>query len=212
MIRALFRCCLSLVHGSLLAFQESAQLYRITELESNGALTSIAVAINDSGWVVCSTGGFGASRAFLWKHGVAIDLGTLGGSDAAAKAINNRGEVVGTSQILGDGSYHAFHWNGVMLDLFSLGGTHAEALGINDSGWVVDYAAISGDSLERPVLWRKCVLSDLGSLRGVAAGAMGINNESQAVGWSDLPATDFDLAVLWENGSVTDLGLTAGSS
>jgi probable HAF family extracellular repeat protein len=47
-------------------------------------------------------------------------LPTLGGTSATAVAINNFGQVHGTSQIKGDAVYHAFlYTNGKMADLGS---------------------------------------------------------------------------------------------
>ena len=58
-----------------------------------------------------------------------IDLGTLGGTDAAVGpfaptlVINNKGQVAGTSNLAGDVNFHAFLWDrGTLLDLGTLGG------------------------------------------------------------------------------------------
>ena len=49
-------------------------------------------------------------RAFIWESGKIIDLGTLpGGNQSEAAAINNHGQIVGTSQTKSD-STHAVMW------------------------------------------------------------------------------------------------------
>jgi probable HAF family extracellular repeat protein len=46
--------------------------------------------------------------AFLYSGGQMIDLGTLGGSNSDASGVNNVGQIVGYSGIIGDSTYHAF--------------------------------------------------------------------------------------------------------
>jgi probable HAF family extracellular repeat protein len=53
-----------------------------------------------------------------------IDLGTLGGTCGLAAVVNNRGQVVGQSDLVGDLTAHPFLWDqGVLTDLGTLGGT-----------------------------------------------------------------------------------------
>jgi probable HAF family extracellular repeat protein len=67
-----------------------------------------------------------------------VDLGTLGGRQSAAMAINDDGMVVGASETK-DRRWHAFMHDGKrMLDLGALiGGGNSFATGINKAGHVV---------------------------------------------------------------------------
>src|SRR5262249_3145644 len=88
--------------------------------------------------------GFPEIRAVLWKHGKAIDLGTLGGNESSAFSVNNRGQVVGlaVNKIPDPFSFfvtqlRAFLWqDGAMQDLGTLGGPEAFALFVNERGQV----------------------------------------------------------------------------
>ncbi|MBU4274130.1 MAG: hypothetical protein KKA28_20060 [Planctomycetes bacterium] len=73
------------------------------------------------------------------------DLGTLGGSESSAQAINNIGQVAG-SATTSSGQTHAFLYpypGGPMQDLGTLGGD-SYANGINDQGQVVGCFWIGG--------------------------------------------------------------------
>jgi probable HAF family extracellular repeat protein len=52
-----------------------------------------------------------------------IDLGGLGGTFGTAPCANNRGQVIGQSNLPADKNQHAFLWEqGAMKDLGTLGG------------------------------------------------------------------------------------------
>src|SRR5436309_198471 len=67
----------------------------------------------------------GPSHAYLWEPGKTTLLGTLGGSWSVARAINDRGQIVGDSDT-SSGKSHAFLWeNGELTDLGTGGGTRS---------------------------------------------------------------------------------------
>jgi len=85
-----------------------------------------------------------------------IDLGTLGGvyTLSEARAVNDRGQVVGDSSPAGLGPEHAFLWEqGRMRDLGTLGGLISDATDINNHGWIVGASDVPGGDFPA-VLWR----------------------------------------------------------
>jgi probable HAF family extracellular repeat protein len=115
---------------------------------------------------------------------ITTDLGTLGGENSKAYAINNKGQVVGESDTSSVGLKHAFIWqDGVMTDLGTLGGPSSKAYAINNKGQVVG----SGDTasgVRHAFIWQKGEMSDLGVFYGNYSDAYGINDKGQVVGGS----------------------------
>ena len=138
-----------------------------------GDTISFATAVNDSGDVVGSSGRCGdlgdastAQHALLWQSGSTIDLGNLGGTvNNVPRAINNRGQIVGNSEVAGNAMVHAFLWqNGVMSDLGTLPGDVAsEANGINDKGQIVGTSCPASGSC-RGFIWQNGSMTDLNLL------------------------------------------------
>jgi len=143
-----------------------------------------------------------------------IDLGTLGGRDSCAYAINDKGQVVGKSDTE-TGEEHAVLWDGgVITDLGTANPNHrTAAYSINEQGQIVGYRC---DEYGGAVLFDATGMGgnvDLGTLGGDMAYAHSINDDGQIVGHADLPggcrrATLFDST---GNGDNINLG-AAGRS
>jgi probable HAF family extracellular repeat protein len=148
---------------------------------------------------------------FLWTDGHMQDLGTLGGTDSAmdCMCLNDRGEVVGQSNLAGDQKFHPFLWDGEHLrDLGTLGGDFGAANYINEAGQVVGYAALGGNNTAHAFFWDHGVMTDLtgGSSQCTAAGA--INARDQIVG----ATCDESDALLWIHRHQYELNQLIGPS
>ncbi len=98
----------------------------------------------------------------------ALSLGTLASHDprSLAKAINDRGHIVGTVHEEENNLVHAFYWTPTsgMRRLPSFGGSQTVPVDINDRDQVVGQS-INADGLERAFLWTADNgIRDLGSL------------------------------------------------
>ncbi len=190
----------------------------MTDLGTLGGHGSEAVAINQSGQVIGSgdttklvlpgdTLSGQTPHAFLWQKGKMTDLGTLGGRESDAVAINGRGQVVGASdtKTKSAGGYitsHAFLWeNGRMRDLGTLGGDNSGAVAINEAGQIVGYS----DSGSGSFVWQNGKMTDLGTLGGKETEVSDINDRGQIVGKSQTRDGKWH-AFLWERGKMRDLG------
>jgi probable HAF family extracellular repeat protein len=125
---------------------------------------------------------------FLWRNGKMLDLGTLGGTCGFAVVANNRGQVVGLSDLAGDLEIHPFLWDrGTLTDLGTFGGDYGQPFWINDEGDVVGIANYPGNLMWHGFLWRQGVMTDLGTVAGdTCSEAESINSEGQVVGASGI--------------------------
>jgi probable HAF family extracellular repeat protein len=152
-------------------------------------------------------------------------LGTLGGPDAVALLVNERGQVVGESYTssTAQSAYcannfgfslttGAFLWEkDKMRNLGSFGGTCTFATDINNVGEVVGTSTLAGDQFHHAFLWENDSFRELHNALGGDNGSATQINESGAVaGWASLPGNQQIHAALWEDNTMTDLGTLDG--
>jgi probable HAF family extracellular repeat protein len=141
----------------------------------------LVLSVNDEGQAAGASGdcakynplsflGLQPLHALLWENGVARDLGNLGGtghgSGNLAYHLNDHGEVVGSSDLPGDTTFHAFVWTKEtgMKDLGTLPADVASvALSNNDRGDIVG-VSLDANFNSRAFLRRDGVMRDLNSL------------------------------------------------
>lgn len=166
----LARACLaSLIANTLLLaaiLPASAQHYGPHDLGTLGGVTSQTVAMNDGGQVAGSStvSGDQFTHAFLWTpttpngtSGTMTDLGTLGGNNSYAVAMNKSGQVVGVADTGSGYDRHAFLWtrggtdgppgNPQMKDLDTVNSPYSQSNGINNSGQVTGWVQGMGPFL-----------------------------------------------------------------
>jgi probable HAF family extracellular repeat protein len=181
----------------------------IVDLKPLTGVSTSANDINEQGDIVGGGDtGFGDFHAYLLSEGTSFDLGTLGGNESEALAVNRRGQVVGHSRVGGAVVKHAFviPQPGSMVDLGSLGGagTTSIAHDVNEEGAVVGLAD-TRTGQPHAFLWTAADgMRDLGALGAASSVALGVNNRTEVVGGSGR-------AFLWtERLGMVDLGTLGG--
>lgn len=155
------------------------------------------------------------------------DLGTLGGTNSNASAINTAGQHVGGS-LPNSGNAHAVLYttlpgSDVITDLGTLGGTFSLANGINKTAQVVGLSTFTaGSTVTHAFLYTGTPgnggkMADLGTLPGgTTSQALGINDSGHIVGDSTTPSGD-DHAFVYtgipgSGGTMSDLGKLPGGT
>jgi len=180
------------------------------------------------------------TRAVLWNRGAAQDLGTLGGPDAAAFLVNQRGQVAGYSytnsipnpddclpvelNLVCLPTLDPFLWDPKtgMKDLGNFGDQAAAVNGLNNRGEVVGGLWLPGNQQIHPFLWDRNRLIDLvvPPFGGLGNGeASWVNEGGEIVGSAGVPDScpsgslvgPIQHAFLWTNGHMKDLGHLPGS-
>lgn len=185
-------------------------VYSVVKLGA-GEITQIPV-INSTNKVAFSLNGPDGARASFFDGATVQDIGTLGGAEAYATALNEAGQVTGYS-LSPSGSYHAFRWSqaACMVDLGTLPDTEeSEGFAINTQGQVAGFAA---GALQPPraFVWSESTgMLDIGKLGTGSAVAQAINDSGIAAGYSD--AVDGNThAFVWSAASgMADLGTLGG--
>jgi len=207
------------MHGILWAHGQMIDLGTL-----DGGAISLTTSVNNSAEVAgfalntvpdpYSMFGVNQTRAYRWKNGVMRDLGTLGGPDAMALRINERGQIAGNSYVNWDLSDFCvlrtggFLWaHGKMTDVGGFGGTCTTVSDMNNRGQIVGGSLLAGDQAQHGFLWQNGKMTDLGTLGGNFASAVAISEAGDVVGLQTLPGNDSIFhAALWERGKIFDIG------
>jgi len=189
--------------------------YVVQNLGSFGGTSCcLVVTNNDRGWVdgTSNLPGDKSFHPFLWRNGVMKDLGTLGGPNASAGGMNDRGDVTvggadtGEPDPLGEdfctfGTHQtclSFVWhNGKRTLIPTLGGNNNDVNTINNNGLVqaVAETAVHGNCAAPQVLiyeafqWNPATgkIVRLPPLKGDAISeAFALNDRGDAAGYSGI--------------------------
>jgi probable HAF family extracellular repeat protein len=165
----------------------------------------VARDINNRGDIVGASNALDGQHAVLWRNGQIIDLGMLNGNPTFAYAINDNGQIVGTSHTPA-GELRGFLWdNGQMRDLGIDGGVMPRD--INNRGQVVGSLDFGESGAgQRAFLWENGVTTRL-QAPGIASSAEKINDRGEIAGQYILDAERGAHPVRWYQGSMTELGL-----
>ncbi|MBR7839274.1 hypothetical protein KDL01_38795 [Actinospica durhamensis] len=151
-------------------------------------------------------------HAFRFSGGAMTDLGTLGGQDSAATAVNAAGTLVGSADTAAGYSHAFVEVGGTMTDLGTLDGAAAssEALAINSSGQVAGWSTAAGATGNHAILDVNGTMTDLGTIDGgTSSVANGINDAGVVIGNSDTSSSD-ERGFVYQDGKITDVGTLGG--
>jgi len=169
--------------------------------------------INQSGVVVGHQTSFTVNnlwvdRACRWTAGTLEDLGTLGGDNSFAFAINDAGWAAGQSFLPDNRTLRACLWTGgAVRDLGTIAGTtgaRSSAADLNESRHIVGWSEIAGGAQHACMFQTDAggivtARVDLGVLGGDSSYAYGINDSDVVVGSSD------SRGFIWQGGVMQDL-------
>jgi probable HAF family extracellular repeat protein len=179
---------------------------RALNVLDKGRVSSIR-DINDRGQIVGDMFTDTGKRAFLFENGTIKNLGTLGGNESYAVAINNKGQVICNVTITSPNYYrHTVLWdNGTTRELGTLGGQSSDAIGINNRAEVIGMAEFRPNyPVSHPFLWKDGTMTDLTPADDRYSIAADINDRGRVIGTVQTSSYRYN-AVLWKDGRMTDL-------
>jgi probable HAF family extracellular repeat protein len=145
----------------------------------------------------------GPSHAYVWRPGKTTPLGSLGGASSAAFALNDHGQIVGTSQTA-KGISHAFFWqNGKLIDISPGGTLYGVAGWINKRGQALAFGYSRNQRWY--YLWERGKSTFIHVTDGSFA-PLALNDRGEVIGLFQKRHPHEEHLILWRNGKTTDLG------
>ncbi|WP_181259208.1 HAF repeat-containing protein [Pseudoduganella armeniaca] len=145
--------------------------------------TTVMADVNAAGDIVGEISDeAGRRRAVLSRQGRVTDLGTLGGPESYASAINDAGVIIGAA-LDASNAWRAFRYEPGqgMRDLGTLGGRGSNAIAISSTGFVAGYADVDERDYHAFVHDGR-TMRDLGTLGGRTSYATDVNAAGVVVG------------------------------
>jgi probable HAF family extracellular repeat protein len=206
-------------------FWENGTWTSLGTLPGSGLDLSYATDINNNGKIAGYSFNYYPDfndRAWMWYGGEFTDLGTLGGTDSRALAINEMDQIVGWTQISeSSNETHGFLWEaGNMTDLGILPyDVTSVANDINNVGQVCGTGSHPSGTYGTSTsawIWENGTLTELPpySSNFTLSAANAINDLGQIVGYFRYTTVSgAEFASLWENGTAVNLNdrIPAGS-
>ena len=218
----------------------AASGYTVTDLGVlNGDQKSVAYALDGCGRIAGVSILLNQNDSTIPRHPVlwddsqqpqptpspVTDMGTLGGNNATASALNNFGVAAGYSSNAAGDTQHAFIWHddngdhatqpGEMKDLGTLpGDTLSQAYGVNDSGQVVGLSELNSQNgfADHAFIWSNGTMQSIPASNGLTPfRAYAINNAGQVVGVA-ATSSGASHAYRLSGNTLTDLGTLGGSN
>lgn len=153
----------------------------------------------------------GNQRGVLIEKGKLIELGSLGGKHSNVRAINDKGQIIGSASSK-DGRWSAFLFdkqNGMQL-LGTLGGASSHGMALNQRGDAVGFSDTADEQWHAFLHDGGSKLIDLGTLGGKVSYAAGINDKGQVVGTAALENGYRHAFVYDKVNGMVDLGTLGG--
>jgi probable HAF family extracellular repeat protein len=139
------------------------------------------------------------AHGFVYRDGVFMDVGTLGGPYSEVAGVNDRGAAVGKSLTSGF-QYHPYvYQDGVIKDLGTFGGSFGIATSINNRGEVVGTAHDSANMQQAFIYDGAAIRRLLPNVPESAATA--INDHGAVIGWMHAAGTSW----VYDDGVLTML-------
>lgn len=181
------------------AIYENGQMKKLKTL-SGSSWNATSADINAYGQIIGYSDVVGGSpwHAVLWEDDTILDLGTLPGtSRSMGRALNDNGQLVGTSYVKSSKYLGFIYEDGVMSGIGSLGFSPdwTIAFAISNNGQIVGYSKTT-DGHNHAFVYEYGIITDLGTLGGNTSEAWGINDAGMIVGWAETAEGDVH-AVLW---------------